>query len=822
MKRLPVILLLLAQAACTPQNDLSRWTMRQEGSSQRYEVSVPCTVAGALNQAGAFGPDVLEERRYESIDRTQFELPWVFTTRFKADKNLHHVLRFNGLGYAADIELNGRLLASADTCIGPFAVREFDISPYARGRNLLRVRVHRAPAAGLNTGYVDWNPRPVDESMGILRDVELLSTPDVLVSDVFIKPILDPADLSRASLELSVTLVNLSDRSVSGELTGTFDTGVICEKVELGPRETRTVTSCKAVENPRIWWTREMGRPELYTMDVSFCADGHFSHSKAVRFGIRCITSELTDEGHRLFRLNGRPLLIKAAGWTDDIFQQDSPSDICRQVEMVADMGLNCIRFENIWGKDDSVYNACDSLGILALAGFSCQWEWEIYCGIPATQGFGCINRPEWEDLAVRYFRDQVIRLRNHPSLAAWLTGSDFVPNPRLEERYLDLYGKLDYRPYVCSAKKLSSFHGGPSGLKMEGPYEYVPPEYWYLDTRHGGAYGFNSETGIGMNIPQRESLIRTVGPAHLWPPDGNWDFHCTASSEDMNSTRTAVEATTELYGAPTGFEDFVRKAHALDYDGTRAMFEAFRCRVPHATGIVQWMLNSAWPSLYWQLYDWYLVPTAGYFGTKKACSPLQLVYDYGHHNVWAVNDALPATRLTARMIVFGPDSRVIRREEKACLLSTREPAPVFRDIHGPCFLSLELLDDSGQPVADNFYCIPAQDNRLDWDRTLWYRTPVAEYAHLRFVTELPPARVEMIVQPLEDGFSVRVSNCSEVIAYQLILKAENLVGRLLPGVLWSDNFFALAPGESRTVRCDIPGGRPEDATVSLDGWNLE
>lgn len=42
-----------------------------------------------------------------------------------------------------------------------------------------------------------------------------------------------------------------------------------------------------------------------------------------------------------------------------------------------------------------------------------------------------------------------------------------------------------------------------------------------------------------------------------------------------------------------------------MDYNSERAKFEAFRCNLPRTTGIVQWMLNSAWPSIYWQLYDW-------------------------------------------------------------------------------------------------------------------------------------------------------------------------------------------------------------------------
>ena len=819
MKRIALILSVIAAVSCSAAYDITNWTLQREGSQQTYNVKVPSTVAGALNEAGVFGPGVLEQDRYKSIDKTLFDSPWIYTTRFNAPKGMRHILRFNGLGYSADIELNGTRIASADTTVGMFLVREYDITPLAKQVNVLTVKVHRAPSASLNTGYVDWNPRPVDESMGILREVELISTPDVQVQDVFVKPELNLEDLSKAKIHVSVTLVNRSGAPVQGSLSGVSEAGEFSQAVSLAAGETRTVSVTQDVAKPRIWWTREMGRPELYHLTASFSAGGNVSHSKSVRFGIRSITSEIDSEGHLLFKLNGRPVLVKSAGWTDDIFQQDTPASIRKQVAMVADMGLNSIRFENIWGKDDTVYDCCDSLGLMALVGWSCQWEWKNYCGFPETRGYGCINTPELEDLAVRYFHDQVIRLRNHASVIAWLTGSDFIPNPSLEKRYLALYEKLDYRPYVNSAKKLTSTVSGPSGTKMAGPYEYVGPEYWYIDRKLGGAYGFNTETGIGMNIPQIESLARTVGPDHLWPTDANWNFHCTASTSDMNSPRVALEAVTGLYGAPEGIEDFVRKAHALDYDGTRAMYEAFRCNVPHTTGIVQWMLNSAWPSLYWQLYDWYLVPTAGYFGTKKACAPLQLVYNYADHSVWAVNDAVKDTRLTAIMKVYGPDSKLIKSDKKRHTFVQRNPEKVFEDIQGPCFLSLELRDDDGRLVADNFYCIPAKNNEYDWKHSDWYITRITDYSDLSFVSALPDAYLRMTTKATDSGFSVRVTNDSDAVAYQNILKAKDADGNLIPGVLWSDNFFSLGPGETRNISCTIPDG-PAGASLSLSGWN--
>jgi exo-1,4-beta-D-glucosaminidase len=447
--------------------------------------------------------------------------------------------------------------------------------------------------------------------------------------------------------------------------------------------------------------------------------------------------------------------------------------------------------------------------------GFSCQWEWEDYCGLPEVRGYGCINTPESEALAVRYFHDQVVRLHNHPAVIAWMTGSDRIPNPGLEERYLKMYEQEEYRPYVCSAKNLKSLAGW-SGTKMEGPYEYVGADYWYIDTEAGGAFGWNTETGIGANLPQLESLRRMIPEEDLWPLSEAWDYHCTASGSAMNSTKQLQETVNGLYGGFDGLEDFVRKAHAVDYDATRAMFEAFRVRIPKSTGIVQWMLNSAWPSLYWQLYDWYGAPCAAYYGTKKACEPLQLLFDYADRQVYVVNESADAAphAVKATVKVFDASSRLIGEDSREVGVGYRDVIPVFdlsRYDGQPHFLALVLEDASGR-IADNFYCIPASDNEYVWDKTNWYITPISRYADLGFAFGQEPADVEMAVAPAGDLYQVTLTNRSGVISYMNILKALDASGNLVAPAFWSDNFFPLLPGETKTVTCKV-----EDADVHFE-----
>ena len=822
MKKLIYLFILMTLCACGQQGAMvsgdrqmlnEGWKLSRDGGAEQYAAAVPSTVAGVLSEAGYFGDDLFVGRNYADVDKAIFDDSWTYKTTFAAKPaaGQYCELVFDGLNYYADIFLNGTQLASSDTTFGVFCRRAYEVGSLLKGRNSLEVRLRRAQSGDLNIGFVDWNPRPFDESMGIVRPVTLHMTGAVSVEDVFVVPHLDVQTLAEADLELRVKLRNHADKAVEGSLVLALDgVGEASVPVSLPAGALQTVTltpeqvAMLHLENPRVWWSYDLGKPEMYSLEASVLLDGAVSDRETVDFGVRSITSRLTAENYRQYTLNGKDVLIKGAGWTDDLFLRDTPESIRQQVEYVKDMNLNCIRFENIWGKDDTVYDLCDRLGVLALVGFSCQWEWEDYCGLPEVGHFGCINGQEVEDLAVAYFRDQVVRLHNHASVIGWLTGSDRIPNPGLEKRYLEIFEQEDYRSYVCSAKNMESLAGW-SGSKMEGPYEYVAPDYWYRNTDAGGAFGFNTETGIGANLPQAESLRRMIPEEALWPLSDSWNYHCTASGSAMNSPAMLNTVIENQYGAAVGFEDFVRKAHAVDYDGTRAMFESFRARMPKSTGIVQWMLNSAWPSLYWQLYDWYGAPTAGYYGTKKACEPVQLIFDYADRKVYAVSERPEACTLKATVLVYDAQSRLLGGDSREITLDYRQSLPVFdlRRYDGkPHFVALALMQSDGTPVADNFYCLPAKDSDYDWSKTNWYLTPITRHADLRFVFAQEPAEVEMSVEAGDGEYTVTLANKSQVISYMNIVKALDADGQLVAPAYWSDNFFPLLPGQTKTVTC--------------------
>ena len=793
---------------------LDSWTLNQEGSLQHYNVEVPSTVAGVLFDQGLLGEDLFEGLNYYQADKSIFDEAWIYKTQFNMDvvEGQNYELVFNGLNYYADITLNDVCIATSDTTYGVFIKRQYDVTNLLKDVNNLEVKIRRAQWGDLNIGFVDWNPRPLDESMGITQTVKLRAAGPVSVQDVFVIPSLDVEKFAEADLEVRVTLKNNLAEAFSGNIVLDLqDNGTCSVPVELAAGEEKIVAITPEqaanlhVENPRVWWTYDLGTPELYALNVTVEVDGVTSDRKDVTFGIRTIESRLTKDDYRQFTLNGKDIIIKGAGWTDDIFLRDTPEQLERQVKYVMDMNMNTIRFENIWGKDDTIYDLCDRYGVLALVGWSCQWEWENYCGLPEVEHVGCIIQPKEINLAARYFEDQVIRLHNHPAVFAWMTGSDCVPVYELEKRYLEIFAKYDYRPYISSAKNLKSELTGWSGSKMAGPYEYVGPDYWYLDTMNGGAFGFNTETGVGANLPQAESLKKFIPEDQLWPTSEAWDKHCTTSGSAMNTVTVLTNTINGQYGEATGFNDYVRKAHAVDYDATRAMFEAFRVNTPLTTGIVQWMLNSAWPSLYWQLYDFYGVPVASYYGTKKACEPVQLIYNYKDSQIYLVNEGNMVADVTVSVKVYDDASNLLLEDVKTLATSYRNTVKAFdmKPFDGrPHFIALEIRDAEGKFIADNFYCIAAQRNEYDWDEYTWYDTPITSYSDLRFAFAQPEAEVTMETSYADGVYTVVLKNNSPVISYMNILKAKDAKGNLLVPAYWSDNFFPLLPGQEKTITC--------------------
>jgi exo-1,4-beta-D-glucosaminidase len=265
-----------------------------------------------------------------------------------------------------------------------------------------------------------------------------------------------------------------------------------------------------------------------------------------------------------------------------------------------------------------------------------------------------------------------------------------------------------------------------------------------------------------------------------------------------------------------------------MAYEGERAMFEAYGRNKYQATGVVQWMLNNAWPSIIWHLYDWYLRPGGGYFGTKKANEPLHVQYSYDDQSVAVVNSYYRAfSHYTATAKVYNSD--LTEKFSQTASINIPEDSavklfslPAIDNLSRLYFVRLTLDDAAGKRASTNFYWLSTQPDVSDWAAGNGRYTPIKTYADLTGLEQLPPAQVKVTsrteTKGPEQSEHVTVVNTSQHLAFFVHLTVNDI-----HPIYWEDNYFELMPGEKREVSAvfvrKLLRGKP--AQVKADGWNL-
>jgi exo-1,4-beta-D-glucosaminidase len=782
--------------------------------------------------------------------RIEFQLPQDFRDR-------RVWLYFNGINYKANIWLNGRKLADASDVAGAYRIFEFDATPFIdqNRTNVLAVEVFAPAAKDLGINFVDWNPTPPDKDMGLWRNVYLTASGPVRVRYPEVVTHFPSDSLQRADLTVRTELHNDTDSAVEGVLRGHFETVTFERKVRLSPREMRPVTFTPdefpqlKIDHPELWWPTGLGAQKLHLLSMKFESSGAVSDSQTVSFGIREIKGELygaspqpgevydnngdftrlkTDKRPLLIRVNHQPILIRGAGWSPEMLLRTSEERLLAELRYVQDMHLNAIRLEGKLEVDE-FFDLTDKMGILVIAGWCCCDHWEHWKSW----------QPNDLTIATESLRTQILRLRNHASLALWMNGSDNPPPPRVEEAYRKVLVETGWpNPFVSSASAMPTSVSGPSGVKMTGPYDYVPPGYWLIDDDHfGGAFGFNTETSPGAAIPVMGSLIKFLPRENLWPIDNLWNFHSGAgifngNLEHFNSSMNAI------YGPPKGLDDYLLKSQSMAYDGERAMFEAFARNKYKSTGVIQWMLNNAWPSVIWHLYDYYLQPAAGYFGTKKACEPLHIQYSYDDRSVVVVNSKNQSySELTAEASMYDFNLRrlffrkihLASPADSVQRLFNIPSENIDTDVH---FVRLTLLDKNHQVLSTNFYWLPKKLSTYDWsaehEKQHPYYTGVTSYEDLSMLSQLQKVHVDASAaarrQPEGEDVRVQIHNPSKNLAFQIHLSiVDEKSGEEILPVLWEDNYFSLMPEESRAVVAHYNSvTNAGHLKLEVNGWNIE
>ncbi|HEY2652267.1 MAG TPA: hypothetical protein VGI50_10125, partial [Solirubrobacteraceae bacterium] len=691
----------------------------------------------------------------------RFAVPWWFRTTFSSHLGpaQHAQLIINGVVGEADVWLNGTRIATRSTVQGDYTRYTLDVTRLVRaGTNALALKLYpNDPNTMFTLDDVDWMQIPPDNNTGIQFPIQLHTSGALALSDAHVVQH-DAPDLSKATLTIKGVVTNESTTRQRGTVNalvsiGGFGAGV-AKPIRLAPHTSRTIRLKLVISHPQVWWPYQMGSQPLYRLTMSVDERRQRPDTESETFAIRTITSRLVGpsplapNGSRQFLVNGTPFIFRGGGWAEDLFLRYSAANTAAQIAMIKNLGLNGFRTEGKQMPQD-FYEQMDRAGILIDAGYQCCDAWQLQDSKLTTD----------HDFQVLHNSARTIgeNLRNHPSVLNF-SWSDNNPIPRQEAVSLNGFRQADFQdPLIASAEYKSAPGLGSSGEK-EGPYDWVPPGYWY-DTTHyapgdptrtnvGGAWAFDSEASAGVTVPTLDSIKRFLSPlelAKLWQSFNYNQYHLNyeAGLPNINanggySFGTLHDFDTALrarYGSWSSLATYVEKAQVQNYETQRAEFEAYidhstRRQAP-STGIDYWQLNKGWPSLLWNLYNYDFDQAGSYFGAKKANESLHALYAYDDGSV-AVDNLGPSTQadLAVESNVYTLGGTLLDHQLRSGITlssqevatevlhpkvpaSTRPPAPAQT-----YFVELVLLQH-GQVVDRNAYWLSTQKDLVNWHKTI-------------------------------------------------------------------------------------------------------
>jgi len=726
----------------------------------------------------------------------------------------HIFLNFDGINWKADVYVNGH---NAGRIEGAFIRGKFDITDYVTPGETayLAVYIHKNDTpgavtlqtladAGPNGGALgadnptihasvgwDWLPTIRGRNIGIQDNVFLSSASAVSIENPFVTTKLNLPDTTSANLSLTVDLINNTNQAVNGTLSATLmPTGIapVNVPVSLAAGETKTVTvdDIFVLSNPQLWWPNGYGEQFLYNFNLTFEENGNPSDVKIVPFGIREITTSTTD-GILTVYVNGKRIYLRGGNWglSEAQLRLDEEGYDVR-VRLHKEENFTMIR--NWVGQtgSDYFYKACDKYGILVWDDF---WL--------ANPGDG--PNPNDETMFMANATDKIKRVRNHPSVALYCGRNEGNPpaslNTALKNAVETIDGTRIYIPH--SADQLVSGYG---------PYSVQNPK-WYFANRNSRE--IHSEIGM-PNVPSVESMSAMMPEDKLWPINEMWGIHDYCNSAQGGNAFTAAVS---KYGTPGSIEDFCLQAQMVNMENHKAMFESFAgCK---SNGALMWMSQSAWPSTVWQTYDYYLEQTAGYYGCKKASEPLHILWDYNSNMVKVVNNTgHQFENLQAEATIYNMDGTLKDTKSFAIATLDDEVKNCFTitypdDISPVHFIKLKLKR-ADEILSDNFY---------------WRATNYQTYTPLR---DMKKVGLEGALKDSVNGakrfITTLITNPTSDVALMIrlkVLKSES-GERVLP-VFYSDNYFSLLPGESKSVILEFNTNdtNGENVKLMVEGWNI-
>ncbi|KAK0724249.1 glycoside hydrolase family 2 protein [Lasiosphaeris hirsuta] len=838
------------QSTAKAGTDLTTLSKTGVDTSAWHHVKVPqCTLMGCLLESGVYNDTTLfYSNNLDTVDAQQFSVPWIYRNEFDLEpaSGRHFFLQTHGISSRADIFLNGKQVADQSVQVGAYAGHRFEVTEAAAKSNALVIRAYPTSYYyDFGIGWVDWNPWPKDNGTGVWRAVEVKQTGPVVLEPLRVVTKLGASLGSQpAGVTLKARAQNLEKTAVtvtaSGLVAPVGGEPIAWSKTfTLAPLSISDIVLDSVVQKPAIWWPKQWGEQPLYDAKLTLTtSDGVVSDFVAEKFGFRTVTSKVNSFNDTTFFVNGQPFQVIGGGYAPDMFLRWDAAKWEKELQYVLDLGFNAVRLE---GKNEhpDLYNIADRLGVMIMAGWECCDKWEAW---RYNQDLA-VPTPYWDDADYATANASMLHdaamMQTHPSLLSFLIGSDYWPDDRATPMYMNAFNSVDWQvPIIGSASKRGfSNITGPSGLKMEGPYDWVPPNYWYDtdDDQYGAAFGFGSELGAGVGTPDLSSLKKFLSPADLadlWKSPNKNLFHMSTETSSFHNRAIYNTALWKRLGAPSSLEDYVQKAQISDYEATRSQYEGYaamwNARRP-ATGLIYWMLTGAFPSLHWNIWDYYMRPAGGYFGAKVGSRVEHVAYDYVRKNVVLINRSLDKAgkRTVGVQVVDTAGKAVYNGSVEATTVpntskSIASLTTALGSIKDVVFLRLVLADEKGAVLSRNVYWLTKSVDVLDWENSEWYVTPVTKYSDYTALNKLSAANVTTTTaKAAGGGTTVTLENLSSVPAFFVSLALVDGKGQDVVPLTWSDNYVTLWPKEKLSLTVRTLEGAATPGAIEIVGRNV-
>ena len=802
-----------------------------------------------------------------------WEKPYWYRTVFKVpleDNGRHFQLIFKGINYRAAIWVNGKQICDSSQMAGMFAEYSLDVSKViiAGKENVLAVKIYPLDFAGLPsteqlkalgdfyenggpTGDIgknvtmlcsvgwDWMPPVRDRNIGIWLPVYLRTSGGITISDPKLVTLLPKLpDTSQATISLNLKLLNHNKVEENGELTVTITPenfegiSVQFSKNVSIPANAQSIVDLNSentkelvIANPLLWWPNGYGKSNLYRIRLQYTNGTIISDDTTFVFGIRTVSTKAVDVNGSLrrdFYVNQKRVHLTGGAWVPDMMLNRDSTRYDHEMHLCRNANINLVR---IWGGGvtpcDEFWEAADRYGLMV---------WSDFWVTGDTQG-EFKGSPDWPlegNIFINNVVSTILRIRNHPSLLVWTGGNEGHARKELYDVMRESIITLDgTRPYIPSSSGFAKLPAGwngswpdnlASGVYSGGPYTWKDPKDYYSRAIAGGDWVFKDETGIPSQPPY--NIMQKIIPNLVWdktlpfPLNNTWGYHDAATGNGRWDLY--YEEMVKRFGEPAGMEDFCNKMQLMNAIGYQGIFEAAGHKLNDIGGVMLWKLNSAFPSVVWQVYDWFLQPNAGYYFMQNACEPVHIQLNLNNLDVLAVNRTYqPVPGLIAQAELFDMNTKSLFHEEKAVSLSatdvkqTMSLAQVLKSVNGVKFVVLNLKDRTGKVISHNVY---------------WF----SKDEDFKSLNDMPETSVQVRVveediSKSEHKWTVQIANQSNKLAFfirpQLILDEEEV----LPS-FWSGNYITLAPSETTTltVSCPVQKIGTSIPVIKVSGWNVK